>query len=168
MIRIGKIVATHGLKGALILTHIVGNSKWLKKEKPLLIEMQKGSYIPYFVTEVKATNDEEYIVNLEDVDKIETAKKIVGRPVYVDEVVLADYAKQSPLLWIGFKVIDKHKGEIGIVEDILQTGKQWLAKLTWQNAEVLIPLIDQTIEKVDIKSKTIKVELPDGLLEVYL
>ena len=168
MIRIGKIVATHGLGGSLILSHIVGNSKWLKKDATLLLEMQKGSYIPYFVSQVKASNEKEYIINFEDTDKVEAAKKLVTKHVYVDEALLADYAKQSPLLWIGFKVTDKHIGEIGDIEDVLQTGAQWLAKLTWKNTEVLIPLIDQTIEQVDIKKKVLKTDLPEGLLDVYL
>ncbi len=168
MIRVGKIVATHGLNGALILTHIVGNSKWLKPEQVLLVEMQKGSHIPYFVSQCKANNDAEYIINVEDVDRIEVAKKLVTRHVYVDEAILADYAKQSPLLWIGFSIVDKSKGILGNVEDVSRTGFQWLAKITYSGAEVLIPLIDQFIEKVDIKTRTINVNLPDGLLEVYL
>ena len=168
MIRIGKIVATHGLNGALILTHVVGNAQWLKKGQVILLEMQKGSYIPYFVAQCKANNDKEYIINVEDIDKIESAKKLVTKQVYVDETILAAYAKQSPLLWIGFSVIDKKIGKIGVVEDVSQTGYQWLARIMYSGVEVLIPLIDEMITKVDIKTKTIDMELPDGLLDVYL
>lgn len=168
MVRIGKIAATHGLKGALVLTHIIGASKWLKKNTPLHIEMQKGSYIPYFVSEVKAAGDEEYIINLEEIDKVELAKKLVGRHVYVNESMLAGHERNSPLLWIGFKIIDKTHGEIGVLDDVLQAGRQWLGKLAYKGAEVLIPLIEQTVDEVDIKAKLIKVSLPDGLLEVYL
>jgi 16S rRNA processing protein RimM len=88
--------------------------------------------------------------------------------VYVDESLLSDYARQSPLLWIGFNLIDKNYGEIGKIEDVMQTGNQWLAKLTYKNTEVLIPLIEQTINELNIKTKTIKTTIPDGLLEVYL
>ncbi|MCD6013532.1 MAG: rimM [Flavipsychrobacter sp.] len=168
MIRIGKIVATHGLNGSLIMTHIVGNSKWLKKDHVLMVEMQKGSYIPHFVSQCKAANDEEYIINIEEIDKIESAKKLVTKHVYVDENILKGYEKQSPLLWIGFNLIDKNEGNLGTIEDVLQTGSQWLAKLTYKNKEVLIPLINETINGLDIKKKTIEVTLPEGLLEVYL
>ena len=168
MIRIGKIVATHGINGAMILTHVVGSSTWLKKEHVLLIEMQKGSYIPYFVSQFKVNNNKEYIINIEDIDKIESAKKLVTKHVYVEESILAGLEQQSPLLWIGFSVIDKKSGEIGKIDDVMQTGNQWLAKLIYNNTEVLIPLIDQTIEHINIKTKIINVTLPDGLLEVYL
>jgi 16S rRNA processing protein RimM len=168
MIRIGKIVATHGLTGSLILTHVVGSSNWLKKEQVLMIEMHKGSYIPYFVSGVKANNNEEYIITVEDIDKIEAAKKLITKHVYVDESILSSFARQSPLLWIGFEMTDKNAGLIGNIEDVMQTGNQWLAKLTYKDTEVLVPLIEQTIEALDIKKKTINVSLPDGLLEVYL
>lgn len=168
MIRIGKIVATHGIGGDLVLTHVVGNSKWLKKEHTLMVEMQKGSYIPYFINQCKPNNDKEYVIHIEEIDKVEAAKKLVTKQVYVDENILAGYAKQSPLLWIGFKVTDKHQGEIGYIADVMQTGSQWLGKIMYRDTEVLIPLIEQTIEALDLKTKTIKVDLPEGLLEVYL
>ena len=168
MIRIGKIVATHGLTGSLILTHVVGKSTWLKKDHILHVEMQKGSYIPYFVSQCKASNDKEYIINVEDVDKVESAKKLVTRQVYVDESILIGYAKESPLLWIGFSVIDKNNGILGDIDDVSQTGFQWLARVNYNGTEVLVPLIDQMIENVDIKARTINVNLPEGLLEVYL
>jgi len=88
--------------------------------------------------------------------------------VYVDESILSGFARQSPLLWIGFRVIDGKNGDLGTIEDVMQTGSQWLAKVIYQNTEVLIPLIDQTIESLDIKTKTINMNLPDGLLEVYV
>jgi 16S rRNA processing protein RimM len=168
MIRIGKIVATHGLKGGLILSHIVGDSKWLKKGSVLFLELNKGSYIPYFVADFKVNGPDEYIITVEDVDKVETAKRLVSKPAYVNEDILVGYSNQSPLLWIGFTLSDKKAGELGLIEDVLQTGSQWLAKLTIQDKEVLIPLIEQMVESIDIKKKTIKVNLPEGLLEVYL
>ena len=168
MIRIGKIVATHGIGGSLVLTHVVGNSNWLKKGTALHVEMQKGSFIPYFISYIKVNNNEEYIINIEDIDKIEAAKKLVTKHVYVDEAILADYARQSPLLWIGFNLIDQKEGDLGKIEDVMRTGNQWLAKLTYKNTEVLVPLIEQTIDNLNIKTKTIQMTLPDGLLEVYL
>lgn len=168
MIRIGKLVATHGLKGNLILSHIVGNSKWLKKGQALFVELQKGSHIPYFVADLKASANDEYIVQLEDIDKIESAKRMVSKHVYVQEDILAGHADDSPLLWIGFHMTDKKAGSLGVIEDVLQTGSQWLAKLTIQDKEVLIPLIEQMVKAIDIKKKTITTDLPEGLLEIYL
>ncbi len=168
MIRTGKIVAAHGLHGAVIMTHIAADSKWMKKGLALMVEMQKGSYIPYFVAECKTTSPKEFILNLEELDKVDNAKKLVGKSVYVDETVLAAYAKISPLLWIGFTVTDVHKGLLGPMDDVMQTPNQWLGKITIDGKEVLIPLIDNFIKDVNIKSKRLIMELPAGLIDVYL
>lgn len=166
MIRVGKIVATHGLQGAMVLTHIAGASDWLKKDSVLFFEINKGSYIPFFVTGFRANNDKEYVVNVEDVMQVEAAKKMIGKQVYIQEDVIADHAKDSPLLWIGFNIVDKEKGSLGKVEDVMQTGHQWLAKIIYEEREILIPLIEQMILDVNLRNKFIRMELPDGLLEL--
>jgi 16S rRNA processing protein RimM len=168
MLRIGKIVATHGLNGAVILKHIVGNSDWLKIDAVLFAELHKGSHIPYFTTAFKAANGEEYIVNLEDVDSMEVAKKLIGKPIYVQEDILSAHATDSPLLWVGFNMVDREKGSLGPVEDVMQAGAQWLAKLTIEGKEVLVPLVPEILLEVNIRNKYIRVALPEGLLEVYL
>jgi len=167
MIRVGKIVATHGLQGWAVMTHITGSSDWLKNGQALMVEMQKGSLIPYFVEEFKATSNEEYMVKLEDVATVGEAKRLIKRHVYVDESVLSAYAKDSPLMWIGFQVTDVHKGLLGPIEDVMQTGTQWVATLTIDGNEVLLPLVPQMIKDVNIRNRRIIMELPDGLLEVY-
>ncbi len=167
MIRIGKLVATHGIRGTLIMTHIAGKSSWLSKGNVLMIEMQKGSLIPYFVADCKAVSNEEYHVSIEDVDSQEDAKHLVSRHVYVDEALLTGMSKESPLLWIGFSITDMHYGDLGKIADVMQTGAQWIATLNYKGVEALIPLVDETIKKVDFKKKSITTSLPEGLLEVY-
>ena len=154
MIRIGKIVATHGLNGSLIMTHVAESADWLKKGHVLMVEMQKGSFIPYFVATCKAASNEEYHITVEDVNTQQEAKKLVTKHVYVDESLLAGLVRESPLLWIGFTVLDKHYGNIGKMLDVMQN-------------EALIPLVDATIEGIDIKGRILKTTLPEGLLEVY-
>ncbi|HTM64910.1 MAG TPA: ribosome maturation factor RimM [Flavipsychrobacter sp.] len=166
MIRIGKIVATNGLQGAIVLTHIVGESTWLKKDDVLFLELNKDSFIPFFVIAVKPVNKEEYILNVEDVDTLESAKKLIGKQAYVKEDILSKYTSDSPLLWIGFNIVDKERGSVGAIEDVMQTGHQWLAKVTYEGREVLIPLIDQMILDTNVRNKFIRMELPEGLLDI--
>jgi 16S rRNA processing protein RimM len=168
MIRIGKIVATHGLQGALILTHIAGKGEWLKKDDVLFVELRKESYIPFFVTSAKPSNDEELIVYLEDTTTVEAAKKLVGKQVYVKDDILNNIQADSPLLWIGFNLVDKEKGGLGTIEDVMQAGAQWLAKLTIEDKEVLIPLVKEMILQVNMRNKFIRMDLPEGLIDVYL
>jgi 16S rRNA processing protein RimM len=40
--------------------------------------------------------------------------------------------------------------------------------MIYKSKEVLIPLIDEIVPKVDKKEKIVFTQLPEGLLEVYL
>lgn len=166
MLRVGKIVATHGLQGSVILKHILGKSDWLKKEDVLFLEINKGSFIPFFIQQVKASNDDEFIINFEETTNVESSKKLIGKKVYAKEENLVAHTNDSPLLWIGFKIIDKEKGAIGVIDDVLQTGHQWLAKIMYNGKEVLLPLIEPMIIDINIRNKFIRMDLPEGLLEL--
>jgi 16S rRNA processing protein RimM len=43
-----------------------------------------------------------------------------------------------------------------------------LCRLEINSKEVLIPLNESTLQKIDHKKRQVLVELPDGLLEIYL
>ncbi|MBA3829576.1 MAG: 16S rRNA processing protein RimM [Taibaiella sp.] len=168
MIRIGRIVATHGLQGSLILTHKAGNSKWLQVGQPLFIELHKESFIPFFVAQHRATSEDEYILQVEDVDTVEAARKLIAKNVYVNEDVLSAFVTDSPLLWIGFNMVDKTVGALGTIDDVYQAGVQWLARVIYKEKEVLVPLVPQIILDVNMRNRFVRVDLPEGLLEVYL
>lgn len=168
MLRVGKIVATHGLQGAVVLQQIIDDTGWLKKGDVLFIELRRESFIPYFVETAKAANDTEYIITLDDVTNAEEAKKLVGKTAYVKEEVLEKAKVDSPLMYIGFNLVDKTRGGIGTIEDVLLMGKQWIARLTVDGKEVLIPLVEEMILDVNYKNKYLRMDLPEGLLEIYL
>ncbi len=166
MIHIGKIVATHGLNGDVVLSHLLNKKNWLKKEAVLFIELNKKSYIPFFVQQVKATQADECIIRFEDVKAVEAAKKLIGKPVFFETELLETEQIDSPLLWVGFNIIDKHKGEVGRIEEVIQTPHQWLAQVNYNGKEVLIPLIEAMLLEVNMRNKYIRMELPEGLLEL--
>lgn len=166
MIRIGKIVATHGLQGNLILTHKGGKSDWLKVGEPIFVAMQKGSRIPYYPTSVKRVNDEEYHLHLDDIDALPEAKKLVGKEVFVDESVLGAATLDNPLLWIGFNVVDAQAGGLGPLTDIAQTGHQWVGSVQYNGKEVLLPMVKPLLVEVNLRNKYIRMDLPEGLLDL--
>ncbi len=167
MLRIGKIVATHGLKGSMIVKHIVAREGWLDNGQVLMVEIRKGSHIPYFVEQVKDSNKEELNVTLEGVETVEEAKRLIGKHVYVTEDILGKESEDSPLMWIGFNMVDKVRGGIGAITDVMQAGKQWIASVDHNGNEVMVPLVEEIILDVNVKNRYLRVALPDGLIEVY-
>lgn len=168
MIRCGKIVATHGLAGDVVVTLLTAKKDWIKPGDVLFVALRKDSHIPHFVAAIKSATQKETILRFEDTETVEAARKLVGKEIYADEVIVARGAGDTPLLWIGFEAIDAQSGSLGPIEDIYQTASQWLAQVRVQDKEALLPLIEQTIEKVDLKNKKVFLRLPDGLLDIYL
>ena len=52
--------------------------------------------------------------------------------------------------------------------ELIEKPHQLLCRLDRKGKEVLIPLNEETLQKVNHKKKEVLVELPDGLLEIYL
>ena len=69
---------------------------------------------------------------------------------------------------IGFKVIDKNHGEVGVIVSINDSAAQPLFEIEQGDKEIFIPLIDNFIKKVDRENKVIQVETPEGLIDLYL
>lgn len=166
---IGKLSGSHGLDGKLVLRHqLEGKNIW-NKIPHIFVEVRRESYIPYFIEEQSVVNHEEVLLQLDEIDSMELAKTLAGKKVYLETEV---YAKLKPKAvsgdMIGFKVIDENLGELGTIEDMFETPGQVVATIQYQSKEVIIPLIDSTIKSIDGANRTIRVSLPDGLLDVYL
>ncbi len=168
VISIGKLVATFGIKGELVLQHGLGDRSALKDLKALWVEMQRGSRLPYFLENAKPKSATETWVKLEGISTKEEASMLLQKQVWVDE---ADFNRlvspKAIIALIGYTIWEGNK-EIGIVGEIIEQPHQVIAAVMVEGKEALIPLNESTLIGVDRKAKRIKVQLPDGLLDIYL
>ncbi len=63
--KIGKIVASFGVKGEVILKHNLGKKTSLKGLKTIFIEEKKESFLPWFIENAKTKNDKEIYLKLQ-------------------------------------------------------------------------------------------------------
>lgn len=167
-ISIGKIAGAHGLKGDVVLKHALGKKTGLKDLKALFIKDKTGSFLPWFIESSRAKNDTETFVKLEGVNTVDAARPLVQKEVWLTQADFEKYAAKSAVIsFIGYTINDKGR-LLGTIEEIIEQPHQVLCRLFIDDKEVLIPLHEETLEKVDTKNKTIYVALPDGLLDIYL
>jgi 16S rRNA processing protein RimM len=167
-IQIGKLVATHGLTGEIILKHSLGKKTDFKTAEAIFIEKIKDEYLPYFHEKSILKNNEETIIKLEGVDTKEAAAKLLQKKVWLTKNDFDNLVSTSaPVNLIHFFVLN-NKEKLGIVESVIEQPQQILLQITMNNKEVLIPINESTLKKIDRKKKEVHVSLPDGLLEVYL
>ena len=166
--KIGKIVAAHGLKGELVLKHVLGKKTSLKGLQTVFIEDKKKSFLPWFIQSATIKNEVEVFLTLEGVEVREAAIKFIQKELWVPETDFKKFlAKSSPINLLGFHIIDKNK-DLGPILELMEQPHQLLARLDIKGKEVLVPLAENFINKIDKKNSQILVTLPDGFLEIYL
>ncbi|MBI9069424.1 MAG: 16S rRNA processing protein RimM [Salinivirgaceae bacterium] len=168
-LHIGTIIKTHGIHGELILEakdpDLIENIK-----ESVFLEIE-GLLVPFFIDNISAQSTERFRIKFQWVDSDQSAKKIKHSFVYISnsEVTLSDdNFTTSPSLLENFTVIDKIHGELGIIEEIIQSNENQLMVIKSSNKELLIPYHNDFIKKVNSKKKLIYIETPEGLIDLYL
>ena len=64
----------------------------------------------------------------------------------------------------GLQVTDRTRGELGVLEELLETGAHDIYVVRGRFGEVMIPAVSQFIVEVDAESGRMTVDLPEGLV----
>lgn len=165
---IGKIVATHGIQGELVLKHALGKKTALKGLEIIFLELRKGEFLPYFIIEAKSKNESEIYLKLDGVLTREDAQKLTQKEVWLPEEDFHRYAsRSSPISLLGFHIISDGKN-IGEILEVIEQPHQVLCRIDLNGREALIPVHADTLLKVDQKKKEVVLDIPDGLLDIYM
>ena len=165
--KIGKLVATFGLKGELVLKHNLGKKTSLKGLKALFIEERKDSFIPWFIETTRIKNEEELFIKLEGIDLREQATRLTQKEVWLPEADFKKYAaKTAPVNLLGFEVLEEGR-VLGTILEVIEQPHQVLCRIQLGDREAYIPLHEETLVKIDRKARQVIVGLPPGLLEIY-
>jgi len=166
-IHIGKIAATFGVKGEVVLVHALEKKSNFKEVEVLFVEETKNSYLPYFIQSAKAKDAAETYVKLEGVETKEAAHRFVQKQAWLR---LEDFekvaGKRSMIGLLGFTIIEDGN-IIGTVQEVIEQPHQVLLRTIYNNEEAYIPLHEETLIKIDRKKKEVLVTLPEGLLDIY-
>lgn len=166
--KIGKLVSAFGVKGELILKHNLGKKTALKGLQALFIEERKESFIPWFIQSARIKTADEIYVQLADVATREAALKLVQKEVWLTHADFKTFSAQSsPLNLLGYNVVE-NETVLGVILEVIEQPHQLLCRIEIESKEVLIPLHEGTLLKIDKKKKQVAVQLPEGLLQIYL
>jgi len=167
-IHIGRIVAVHGLDGTLVVRHELGRPTGLTDCRALFLEMAPGSLIPYFPVAGNARSDAETHLRLEGIDTPEKARQLIRKPIWIPEPDFRRLASRTaPISLLGYRIFASGR-DLGPVLEVIEQPHQVLLRLEVTGREVLIPLHEGTLRRSDARQRRLDMELPDGLLEVYL
>jgi 16S rRNA processing protein RimM len=165
--KIGKLAASFGLKGELVLQHSLGRKTSLKGLETIFLEERKDNFMPYFIEAASAKNDTEVYIKLEGIDSKETARKLTPKEVWMSEEDFKNFAEGSaPIAMLGFHLINDDE-DLGEIIEVIEQPHQILCAILLDGKEALIPIHQESLNKIDQKSRKVYVTLPDGLLDIY-
>lgn len=165
--KIGWIVRPHGLKGEVTLSLEDDAPADLAALDAVFLE-QNNQLVPYFIEAVSAQGAKAY-VKFEDVDTIDDASRISKQSVYIEKSKRPASASNDVYgeEIVGFAVSDEQAGQLGSITQIVQAGPNRLLEVTTPaGKEILIPVNGPFIIDVNDAERLVKVNLPDGFLEI--
>ena len=166
--QLGYIVKTHGTKGQVVAFFDVDYPEDYEDLESVFLE-QKGRLIPFFIDTMEPVQKGRFIIKFEDIKTIEQAEALRNTAIYLPLDELPELEEDQFYFHevIGYQVIDRNHGPLGIVKDFYDMPQQQLMAMEYQNQEMLVPVMAEIVLRADHEARQLHVSLPEGLLEVY-
>ena len=166
--QLGTIIKKVGHDGRVSIELDTDSPKRYTKVESVFLEIH-GKLIPFFLENFSIQHDKLAHLKFEDVDNVEDAEALVGCPVLLPLELLPPLTGNKFYYHevIGFEIKDHNSGEsAGTIESIFENGPNDLFVSSLLGDDILIPISDDWIIKVDRDNKVILMDLPEGLLQV--
>lgn len=163
---IGTLAKLHGFKGEYLL--IADNSfpKKIEKWESVFIEVD-GLTVPFFISSLRLNSDSSAVIGFDDIQTSEQAAEFLGYNVWqINKLSAKSKSKMESNTLEGFKVFDSNAGYLGQIDSIVEYSHNILFRILENNREILIPAIEEYIQKVDPKKKELHITTPEGLLDL--
>lgn len=166
---LGKIVRKHSFRGELVIKLDTDEPELYQNMDAVFVAL-RNNLLPFFIEKSLLQKGNQLRVKFEDVDSEADAEMMLKSEVYLPLNLLPKLEGNKFYYHevIGFKMEDVNHGDIGVIFGINDTSAQPLFEVKKGDVELLIPMIDDFIKKVDRGTKTIVIEAPKGLIEMYL
>jgi 16S rRNA processing protein RimM len=168
-VEIGTIQRTHGVNGEFQVTW--NNDFYLEEQnlESVFIEIE-GIPIPFFISSIRSKGEDKALIKLDDVDDVNVANEFVGMKLLLpsdqiqtndDELLMSDL--------VGFTIISNHSQVVGKIIDYQEYQSNSVFTVIHQSgSELMIPAADDLIVEIDVEGKSVVMEIPDGLIDLYL
>ena len=166
---LGKIVKKYSFKGEVLVKLDTDEPEIYQKMESIFIALG-NNLVPFFIEESSLHKSNLLRLKLEDVTTeadadalmkcelylpLEFLPKLTGNKFYFHEI-------------IGFTMEDVNYGKVGIIKGVNDSTAQALFEVDKDGIEILIPMNDEFIEKIDRGHKKVIVKTPEGLIDLYL
>ncbi len=166
---LGRIVSKFSFKGeVLVKLESDDPSQYLEMES-VFVEYN-NNMVPFFIDKCMLHRSQMLRIKFEDVDTEQDADDLIKSSLYLPLDLLPEMGEDQFYFHeiIGYKVIDVNRGDIGVISGVNDTTTQALFEIDYQGKQILIPMNDEFIHKLDKNKKELFVNTPEGLIDLYL
>ena len=166
---LGKIAKKFSFKGEVLIYLDTDEPELYENMESVFVEFNKN-LVPFFIENSSLHKNDFLRVQFEDVDTEEEADSILNCAVYLPLSMLPKLEGNKFYFHevIGFEIEDKRLGVFGKIVSINDSSAQPLFEVVNGTVEILVPMIDQFLVKIDRENKKVVMDLPEGLVEMYL
>ena len=161
MQRIGQVLKSNGRDGELLVSFSGIAPEEIDLEEPVFIEFD-GLPVPFYFEAFSQRGNTRALVRLTGVHDLTDADELAGAVLYAEDDLYEDEEEDLT----GWTVLDADGMKAGVVsahEDIPGNPCIWVET---GHGECLLPLHEELILDVDAKEKTLRMEIPEGLLDL--
>lgn len=165
-LQVGIISSTHGVRGEVKVFPTTDDLGRFKRLKEVILDTGKESRI----LEIEGVKffKQFAILKFKGIDNINDIEKYRGKSLFVTRANAVKLKKDEYFVadLLGIKVLNEDGGELGILQDVIETGANdvYQIRLT-DGRELLLPAIKQCVLEVDVESGFMKVHVLDGLMD---
>jgi len=166
---LGKIVRKHSFKGEVVIKLDTDEPELYEKMESVFVNLG-NNLIPFFIKKSLLQKGNQLRVLFENIENETDADSILKSSIYLPLTLLPKLSGNKFYFHeiIDFNVIDEKYGNIGEISGVNDTTAQPLFEVEFDDKQILIPMRDEFILKVDREHKTIYLKTPPGLMDMYL
>jgi 16S rRNA processing protein RimM len=168
LIVVARIVKVRGLRGEVVADLLTDFPDRFEELSSLLTVSPDGSYRSLQIEEQWLHGDR-LVVKFAGFDRIEEATALVGCDLAIPADERVKLPRDSYYEWelIGCRVENVGGETVGQVKGIMHPGEaDLLDVIDAAGRERLIPMVGEIVIEVDIEKKVIRIDPPEGLLEL--
>ena len=161
MQRIGQVLKSNGRDGELLVSFSGIAPEEIDLEEPVFIEFD-GLPVPFYFEAFSQRGNSRALVRLTGVHSLTDADELAGAVLYAEDDLYEDEEEDLT----GWTVLDADGTKVGTVsahEDIPGNPCIWVET---GHGESLLPLREELVLDVDETEKTLRMEIPKGLLDL--
>ncbi len=164
---LGKIAKKYSFKGEVVLKLDTDEPEIYENLEAILIDF--GNHmVPYFIEKSLFQKGNQLRIQFEEVYSEQEADKIIKKDAYLPLNLLPKLEGDQFYYHeiTGFLLEDVNYGAIGPIDSVNDSSSQPLFVIKTDSDDILIPMVDDFIEKIDRQNKKVIVKTPEGLIDM--